>query len=160
MIQNGNATGEYKLAGDMTPEEWRDLLPKTMSRYSEGCNNEAGRVLSDAGVGEVGVNAMGPNHSGLVPILNDSLRHLSQCVVTMLERCEDNKRVIKHFLPWFAPHYDCHIVRNPSKSGDSSELSAEAQREIISQNLVDEGAYRVAEALYEQQLKIVGESGL
>ena len=160
MIQNGNATGEYKRAGDMTAEEWRDLLPKTMSRYSEGCNNEAGRVLSDAGVGELGVNGMDPSHSGFVPMLNDSLKHLSQCVVTMLERCEDNKKVIQHFLPWFAPHYDCRTISNPGMVHDSSALSAEAQREIISQNLVDEGAYRVAEALFEEQLKIVGESGL
>lgn len=94
----------------VSPSALNASLPIRRSAFSEGCNNEPLRVLSAVGVDEDVLSQLttGERWSPYaLPALHDALAQLSQCVVLVLERCEQTMAVLRHFIPWIIPHYDC-----------------------------------------------------
>ena len=146
-------------------EELRYDLLTGMSRYSEGCNNEALRVFSDVGEDEDVVNYLTAGLSdwkeedrvGNVDfddamdahVYARTIKHMSRCFVGTTERCEDTKEVMNHHFPWL--HLDCNIHRN-KKSYDKT-LPIEFKEEIERLNHLEMGLYKIANAMLDADLR-------
>eukprot|EP00472_Partenskyella_glossopodia_P004457 CAMPEP_0197516460 /NCGR_PEP_ID=MMETSP1318-20131121/1334_1 /TAXON_ID=552666 /ORGANISM="Partenskyella glossopodia, Strain RCC365" /LENGTH=324 /DNA_ID=CAMNT_0043065215 /DNA_START=380 /DNA_END=1354 /DNA_ORIENTATION=+ len=154
MVQEG-VTKNYSQAGDMSAEDWKELLPGAMSRFNEGCNNEVARILSDMGRNEIQINGLNAKQRLFPFVLNETLAHLSQCVVTMLDKCDESKQVIKYYFPWLEPYYNCKVVKNQGMVKDRKELEPDAKKEILRQNVVDDLAYVLGKRLFAEQLHII-----
>jgi hypothetical protein len=164
----GGATAEFKLFHLMDPASLDKLLPHTYSRYGEGCNNEAARLLASIGPEETRVNQLNllnmssPDQPAALGALSDVLQQLSKCVVGVLERCQATMVNLRAHLPWLAPEYDCtstNVSANVLNRGEAlppdrkstanwARLAAVVRRH----NALDEIAYGFTNQLLTAQL--------
>jgi len=156
-----SGSNDFKEASDMTPKELEFDLPRARSRFGEGCNNEAVRILSDQGLDErkLGFLTYGNTWShDVVDTLQLSMGRMERCVIGLIERCTDTKKIVSHYLPWLASSVDC-TTRLKQQVGDQQTkaerpMSQELQHIIAQQNIVDQTVYEYAELLFDELLKI------
>lgn len=155
MVQEGSFFQSPPALADMDAGKLAQALPQAMSMYGEGCNNEALRVLSNSGSSEEVVNAAtsGPDSSSsMAPVLlEETLGHMQQCVVGVLERCEDTMRAVRGYFPWFS-NFDCKNFRERQGKIKKSTLSPAIEAEVARQNMLEESVYEVGNALLDAQL--------
>ena len=151
-----------------TAEELEEELPTFYSLYREGCNNENIRVFGNV-QHEQRVNTWFVNDttSSLEELcmakseLDTVASRLSQCIITLNGRCEDNRAVVEHYIPWFAPYFACDNRDNFSdKIGivHKAPLQSGAEEVILRQNQLDEYIYQFGVAFFEAQLKVAKEA--
>ena len=91
------------------------LLTTARTNHDEGCLNEPMRIFSDVGWNEDIVNNLDNvlidtdgngeyyetvSTSTAEHVVEQTIKRMSQCVIGILERPEDTKRVLKAYLPW------------------------------------------------------------
>ena len=149
-----------RLMSNMTEEEVEWMLPGGRSKVTEGCNNEAARVFSQAGLREDMLGKLtldGAFSTPVSKIVAEIVQRLSNCVVGILERCNDTMANIRRHLPWLVPHYHCDLqMIHAATTRDTGTLSAGLSRVILRQNAVDETVYHFANELLNKQLDKIG----
>lgn len=169
---------EFVPADEVTAEEWEQTLPTLYSKHREGCNNEFFRVFGDI-ANEQRVNTMTSWNVGGINKNNNYYRHentrkqqqcvlsteldgvlskLSQFIVTMQDRCEDNLIVIKHYAPWLERFFPKCGVKSNVGSINTTQLTGGSEEAILEQNALDEHVFQFAKSLFEEQLQISIES--
>eukprot|EP00977_Amphora_coffeiformis_P021647 scaffold9676_cov200-Amphora_coffeaeformis.AAC.4 len=120
---------------DLTPEQTVTSLSSGMSRFGEGFNflHEQPLAVVD--------NAM-----------NQTIKRVSQCIVGVLERCEDTKKALEKHLPWFAPYFICEERLNTGKV--KKEGLNSNQTKVIEELAVSEiEMYKIANKLLDIQMQ-------
>ena len=149
----------------MSAADLAAILPRALSQYKEGCNHESLRVLLpahahssfEAKLGSLTANASGRGWDArAAPWLNATLSHLSRCVVLVLERCAESTDVLRHYLPWLAPHYDCAGPRANVNTfvRRGARISAAGAEVARRQNALDDLVYFVANELLTEQARV------
>lgn len=160
----GGVLHDFAWASNMTSEQWGTMLPNAYSREREGCNNEFVRVFGDI-TNEVRVNTLSTaalqsqqQCMAAALELDVIMSRMSQCIITINGKYEENLAVIQHYAPWLVPFY----LENGNKKvnalkGDvdsSKQLQPGAVKVILEQNAIDEYVYQFGLALYEKQLEV------
>jgi len=154
MRQNRAAGFRLPQANELSALDWANLLPKSYSDYSEGCNNEIFRTMGSS-IDETYINTMTTYHPSFSYEFNKTAKHLSKCIIIMNERCEDSNKILSHFIPWLGKVDICSEKINSStlKAKDKTSLAANASQVILENNQIDELLYQFGQSLFEQQLK-------
>lgn len=171
--QDGITVPGFVPADKLKPTEWDRNLPMYYSGYLEGCNNEIFRVLGDI-ASETRVNTLTSwnatrSHNNTLVMMEQQcalhteldvvLSRMSQCIVTLSDRCEDNSIVIKHYAPWLEPFFpSCGDTKLNTGRIKSKNLTMGSEEVILAQNEMDEYAFQFGAALFEEQLRIAKES--
>jgi len=155
-VEEADYFNRGKALDDMSVAEVGSQLSNAMSRYGEGCNNEALRVFSSSGRSEEVINALTPESLVAPALLTETLEHMQQCVVGVLERCDDTMEAVRGLLPWFSS-YNCSELSRVGKIRPAKEhVKDDVGKEIARQNALDESVYKVANALLDAQLSYLG----
>eukprot|EP00978_Attheya_sp_CCMP212_P008443 scaffold19853_cov89-Attheya_sp.AAC.1 len=157
MIQSKAQAWRIPAAHDLSSNDWETLLPVTYDEYSNGCNNEIARIFGST-VDETVVNTLSPDNPIFLNEFEKIASRMSQCIVTMVHRCDESNTIISHFFPWMTTNL-CNEVRNKAlTTKDMTVLQANATDAILSQNYMDELLFNLGEALFENQLAIARNS--
>lgn len=145
----------------------KNHLPTAMSIFAEGCNNEPLRILSDSGRAEEKVNTLTATddaitaHPGTdwaldaVGTLARTLEHMDMCVVGVVERCDETRRVVRHYFPWFVD-FRCDIKERVSKRSSHPEsFRPDVIAEVKRQNALEVLAYEAANSMLDAQLAAI-----
>jgi len=150
-----NLSKIFKPSYQLSTKDWREMLPKSYSQFSEGCNNEFARIFSSVGDAEDVVNLVVEDSAIFPLVLNETLNRMSKCVVLAMDGCTDNKLLISYYFPWLAPFYDCNKHVNRGTIKPHREVSVSDSMEILRQNLIDDIVYHHARNLHKEQVKYV-----
>lgn len=115
--------------------------------------------FSDMGEAELQINTATAASPGAPFMLQSALRNMRQCVVGVLERCEDTADVMRAAFPWL-PRLPCDTRANVygakmERGGSNRTLDAGVEREVRMQNRLEESAYRFANAMLDAHLTLV-----
>lgn len=111
------------------------------------------------GEAELQINTATAASPGAPFMLQSALRNMGQCVVGVLERCEDTADVMRATFPWL-PRLPCDTRANVygakmERSGSNRTLDAGVEREVRRQNGLEESAYHFANAMLDAHLTLV-----
>jgi len=173
-LKVGRARGARPFA-QYTVDELKNILPRAESIQAEGCNNEPMRLFSDLSSADTKINTLttGPISGDVGTtdhaydeegwdldtnfILNNTVRHMQHCVIGISERCEDTRRVIQFFFPWFTS-FSCEVYSNRGKfSADDNLLTPGVISEVKRQNALEIILYNIANLTLDVQLQAIQE---
>mmetsp|Transcript_16933 Transcript_16933/g.21940 ORF Transcript_16933/g.21940 Transcript_16933/m.21940 type:complete len:351 (+) Transcript_16933:249-1301(+) len=171
-LKVGRARGARPFA-QYTVDELKNILPRAESIQAEGCNNEPMRLFSDLSSADTKINTLttGPISGDVGTtdhaydeegwdldtnfILNNTVRHMQHCVIGISERCEDTRRVIQFFFPWFTS-FSCEVYSNRGKfSADDNLLTPGVISEVKRQNALEIILYNIANLTLDVQLQAI-----
>jgi hypothetical protein len=157
MVQERIGTGLDPLppANKLSAQDWANLLPKSYSDYSEGCNNEIFRTFGIT-PDETYINTMTLNHASFSHEFSTAAKHMSKCVIVMPERCEDSNKIISHFFPWIG-HVDlctAHMNSSQLRGANKTSLAENAMEVILKNNEMDELLFQFGKSLFDEQLRV------
>ena len=170
-VQPSMGANQLPLVSGMNTTEIDRNLNYGASAQFEGCNNEPLRLLSDFGRAEKDVNTLtagtGPYvdsngwEYGATAALLSTLEHMQQCVIGVMERCEETKLVLDFYLPWLGRNFKCSATHlNVGKVSSRSNLLSEEQiAEVKRLNELEVMTYTVANAMLDKQLDVVRRHG-
>mmetsp|Transcript_2496 Transcript_2496/g.3446 ORF Transcript_2496/g.3446 Transcript_2496/m.3446 type:complete len:328 (-) Transcript_2496:209-1192(-) len=130
----------------------RKVLPTALSDVGEGCNNEFARVFSSSGKADMKMNTLTSDNTASVAVefvLNETLNHMSRCVIGVLERCEDTAKAVSYFLPWFKS-FSCKVHMNKNRLDKT--IYPKMEDELRRQNHLDVVVYELANKLLDAQV--------
>ncbi|KAL7538732.1 hypothetical protein ACHAWF_006191 [Thalassiosira exigua] len=142
-------------ADELTPEDWASLLLEAYDIYAAGCNNEIYRAFGSIN-DETIINTIARDSPYFDQELQRASSRMAQCVVVILDRCEDSNAVLRHYLPWLGEGLDlCATHANAGHTAGVhkgiQEGSADA---ILKQNEMDEALFQFGRELFEEQVRI------
>jgi len=162
-VEKGAKSWTLPTAANMSAAEWKVLLPMAIDKYGTGCNNEMARAFGSTpyehAVNHFSVETEGTKH--FLTELEHVLSRMAGCVMVRMDRCEDSSTILQHYLPWVQGDICSkggHVKIGLSKVKNGSDLTTEAQEEILSQNKFDDFVFEFAAKLFEEQLRVATNS--
>jgi hypothetical protein len=151
MVQYGTGVNAEVFV-NTTASQMKTYLPTAMSHYGEGCLNEPMRIFSDYGDDEMIVNKLHLQDKVIAKhATRQTILRSSHCVVGVLERCNDTKAAIEHYLPFLAGSFHCGGGANQGSvsKGDLNEEQLEVLRELTK---YEQLAYKAANLRLDELL--------
>ncbi len=161
MVQTAPKRWTMPSADQMTPKDWQTMLPYAYDVFSGGCNNEIVRGFSSLNEDAVNTLHLQKNRSDFFFEEFEKLAsRMSKCVIFMLNRCEESKVIINHYLPWVdvGTSFCSNHTNNATTPSSMKVLKENATEAILLQNQMDEMLFQLGEVLFEEQLKIASSS--
>lgn len=142
-------------ADELSPDDWTSLLPEAYDAHSGGCNNEVERTFGSIN-DETIINTITRDSPYFDPELRHAASRMAQCVIVILERCEESNAVLRHYLPWLGEELDlCTTHANAGKTSDGHKQIQEGSEDaILKQNDMDEALFQFGRELFEEQVRI------
>lgn len=155
-VQNKLMTWNIPSSSQVTPDEWRILLPQIYDEYNGGCNNEFIRIFGSV-MDETIVNSITVDSPSFLPQLDLITSRISKCAIVSTEDCEGSNRILAHFFPWLHSTNLCTTKANRGEV-DSTDLMEGVKEAIIEQNYMDDLVYRFAMKIFNEQLDIANKN--
>ena len=113
--------------------------------------NAAFRIFWGQGIDENAVNTLNSTTPTAPYALEETLQHISQCVMFSYDDCEDSLVLLGHYFPWLT--VNCTL--NENLGAEKKTLSPAHMGVIREQNALDILAYDYSRALFQAQLAAV-----
>ena len=80
---------------------------------------------------------------------------MQQCVVGVVERCEETSVVVGFYFPWLRGLFNCSLFSNQGKVRVMQSLSNEQSAEVKRLNTLEVMTYTAANALLSKQIHFI-----